>query len=157
MIREERDPAFWRWVAEHAEVAPHTLMGHPVSVLDALVASPQVTPLAAENGGFLFVRLDVGFTHELHTMFRPAGWGREVATALPAATERMFDAGARLLTTQEQDRPRPTNPPKSHGWKAAGDFADVGLLVRLRPWFLTLDAWRASPARRRFACPSQQP
>lgn len=146
MIREERSGDFWRGVVEHPKVA-HVLMGLPLDIGD-LVSHERVIPLASENGGFLFCQLDgLGRVFELHTLFKPEGWGREVSTAAKEAFAEMFAKGARVITTYEVEGW--TAPPLSFGWRTAGEFSPSSL-GNLRTWVLTLDGWEASPARRRF-------
>lgn len=151
MIREERDPGFWQRVAEHPEVAPHVFLGHGPIDLAGIVAHPSIMPLASEHGGFIFCRLDsLGRVWELHTLYTPEGWGREVLGALKAATERMFQAGAQAITTFSVEGWWRSRPPKSFGYVEAGDYAAVPHLgAALSTWVLTKRAWDASPARRR--------
>lgn len=151
MIEECRDPAFWAGVASHPEVAPHVTFGHAVD-FDAIVSNPWVTPLKAEHGGFLFVRLDgQGRVHELHTLFTPEGWGREVLLALKAAVALMFERGAQVIVTYDVEGNWRSKPPKTFRFEAAGDFAPVpDFPHRLRSWVLTSAAWNASPARLRM-------
>ncbi len=150
MIRIERDPDFWRGVAEHPEVAPHVLMGADVGGLLDLISAEHVTPIATEHGGFIFVQLDrIGRMFELHTMFTPEGWGREVAIAARQAFASIFSRGARIITTQEVEGWWRSAPPLSHGWKPVGEFAPAGDLPLLRSWILTADAWRQSPVGRK--------
>lgn len=142
MIREERDPSFWEDIANHPAVE-HIKHGLPFDV-EALVQDPSVTPLAAEHGGFLLFRLDgLGRVFEMHTLFTPEGWGREVNAAGKAMLVRMFQT-ASLITTYEG-----YPPPKSFGWRTAGDFSDSAIGV-VRTWFLTKEAWENSPAGRRI-------
>lgn len=146
MIREERDGSFWRAVVDHPSVE-HVKMGLPFDI-EGLVAHQSVVPLASEHGGFIFCRLDgTGRVFELHTMFTPEGRGREVTGAAREAFARMFFDGARVITTYEVEGW--ASPPLSFGWRPVGDFSpsDFG---NLRTWILTLDAWEASPARRRL-------
>lgn len=151
MIREDRDPAFWTDVYEHPQVKPHVGLGHDLD-LAAILDNPAVTPLRAENGGFIFVRLDgLGRALELHTMFTPAGWGREVALAAKSAFTFVFDRGADLIVTQEVAGNRRSQPPRSFRFEPAGDFRPSVLGVDLRSWVLTRHAWEASPARLRMA------
>lgn len=150
MIRIERDPAFWASVAEHPSVRPHVLYDEPVAGLLDLISAERVTPLAAEHGGFLFIQLDqIGRVFELHTMFTPEGWGREVAAAARQAFALIFAHGARIITTQEVAGWRRSAPPLSHGWKPVGPFGAAGRLPPLRSWLLTADAWAASPVGRK--------
>lgn len=151
MIREERDPTFWRAIYDHPQVHPHVSLGQDID-LPALVAHPSVTPLAAEHGGFLFVRLDgLGRVYELHTMFSPDGWGREVLLALKAACERIFDSGAQLITTYEVEGNWRSKPPKTFRFEACGEFASAEPYQhRFRTWALSRANWVASPARQRM-------
>lgn len=149
MIREERDPAFWRAVYEHPEVKPHVSLGHEVD-LEALVSNPAVLPLRAEHGGFFFVRLDgLGRVYELHTMFTPEGWGREVLQALKEAVSEVFALGAQLIITYDVEGNWRSRPPKTFRFEACGDYAPA-LGASLRTWLLTRAAWDASPARQRM-------
>lgn len=150
MIREERDVAFWEAVAQHEEVRPHLLISEDQGLAE-IVSHPSVKPYAAENGGFLFCRLDgIGRVFELHTMFTPKGWGREVAKAIKEALERVFSEGAQVITTYEVGGWWRSKPPLSHGWKQAGPFLySDSLAADVRSWILTHEAWLASPARER--------
>ncbi|HEY5072068.1 MAG TPA: hypothetical protein VII63_08555 [Caulobacteraceae bacterium] len=150
MVRIERDPAFWANVASHLQVAPHIGVGP--EVVGEFALRPGVTPLAAEHGGFLFSTLDgMGMVRELHTLFTPEGWGREVARAAHEAFALIFAAGAQVIVTHERADWWRSAPPKSHGWAVAGEWAGTAI-GEVRMWVLTLDAWRASPAVRRRAC-----
>jgi hypothetical protein len=154
MIREDRDEAFWRGVYEHPEVKPHVSFGHELDIGD-IIASPAVLPLRAEHGGFLFFRLDgIGRVYELHTLFTPEGWGREVLQALKEAVCEVYARGGQIVTTYDAEGHWRSRPPKTFRFEAAGDFADVtGLPVRLRSWVLTRTAWEGSPAYRSMPCP----
>jgi hypothetical protein len=149
VIREHRDPEFWIGVYEHPAVKPHVGLGGELDVA-AVVSNPLVVPLRADHGGFLFIRLDgLGRVHELHTLFTPEGWGREVASAAKEAFGLMFDRGADLIVTYEVAGNRRSQPPLSFRFQAAGGFApDLG--ASLRTWVLTRSAWEASPAFRRM-------
>ncbi len=150
MVREERNPQFWRAVASHPDVEPHVLFGVPAHVLDDLISDPEVWPLAAEHGGFLLLPKGDGVL-ELHTMFTPEGWGREVAAAFKSTLGLIFPA-TQELRTQEVEGWWRSAPPRSYGWKPTGDFAPSALNVRLRPWVLTPEAWASSPVFRRHSC-----
>lgn len=154
MIREDRDVGFWHGVYEHPAVKPYVSLGHDLD-LAAILGNPWVTPLRAEHGGFLFVRLDgLGRVHELHTLFTPEGWGREVLTALKAAVERMFQNGAQIITTYDVEGYAKSRPPLTFRFASAGDYAPTHLGPRLRSWVLTRNAWEVSPARQRMTpCP----
>ena len=122
-------------------------MGLPVDV-GGMAMHDSITPLASENGGFLFCRLDgLGRVFELHTLFTPEGWGREVSASAKEAFAHMFAAGARVITTFEVEGW--SAPPLSFGWRAVGEFdeTDIG---PVRTWVLTLEAWEGSPAHRRM-------
>jgi hypothetical protein len=159
VIREERDWTFWDAIAQHPEVRPHLLIEDSQS-LSEIVQHPSVKPYASENGGFLFCRLDgLGRVYELHTLYCPNGWGREVAKASKSAFERVFNEGAQLVTTYEVAGNWRSRPPLSHGWKQAGPFQySDGLAADVRSWVLTYEAWCASPARKRHCqLPQQSP
>lgn len=147
-LEEQRDPQFWRGVASDPACLP-ALYGAPVESLDAIVSDPNVTPLATEHGGFLFSRRDeLGRVQELHTLYRPQGWGREVHGALLAALERIF-ADADIVTTYASVGQWRTAPPRSFGFKASSRTF-VSNLGEFRFWFLDRDAWMKSPARLRW-------
>lgn len=150
MIREDRDPEFWQAVVDHPSVKPHVALGRELD-MGAAVANPQVTALRSENGGFLFLRLDgSGRVQELHTMYRPEGWGREVLGALKEAVTEMFARGAQLITTYEVEGYYRSRPPKTFRFEPCGDFAPVpGFSINTRTWALRREAWEASPARGR--------
>jgi len=147
-----RDPAFWDSVAQHPQVAPHVFMGRATSSLAGLVEHPGVLPLASENGGVLFVGIDpLGMVREMHTMYKPEGWGREVALFGRKFIEEAFKVCS-LITTNEQEGHWRSLPPKSHGWVSSGEFREVGLSKRVRLWLLTREAWVASPVGRKMQC-----
>jgi hypothetical protein len=151
VIRVERNPAFWCAVCDHPDVKPHVTLGHDLDLAEVVMAE-SVVPLAADHGGFLFIRLDgLGRVYELHTMFTPQGWGREVATAAKAAFERMFGAGADLIVTHEVAGNRRSQPPLSFRFAPVGEFrSEPALNADLRSWVLTRSAWEGSPARQRM-------
>jgi hypothetical protein len=138
-IRIERDAVFWSAAGAGED-----------GRLVALLERASTYPLAAESGGFIFVSRDeVGFIYELHTLFKAEAWGtRDLALAAREAFHFMFDRGMRLCFTYEVDGNWRSQPPKSHGWKVAGDFTETRVGV-VCPWFLTEAAWRASPVGRR--------
>lgn len=147
MIREERDPEFWVRVAQHPAV--EALLGnHSPEQIASIVASERVIPLAAEHGGFLFLGLDMSArAYELHTLFTPEGWGREVHGAAKEAFNRMFAGScAVIITMQMQDNAR-SQPPRSFGFIGVGDFEPSPFGIS-RTWILTRDAWANSPGGR---------
>lgn len=158
MIRVERSGGFWNAIANHPEVAPLIAINNHVPDMTALVTDPMVLPVASEHGGFLFFQRDrLGFVFELHTMFTPEGWGREVADAARDAFSALFLRGATVVFTLEVETNAKSRPPLSHGWRPAGPFAFApDLAANVRTWVLTQEAWNASPVRRRI-CRSQQP
>jgi hypothetical protein len=152
MICENRNPAFWQAVADHPEVASRILLGGPTFDVAATVADQRVMPLAAEHGGFLVFQLDgLGRLFEVHTLFTPEGWGREVLNAAKESLDIMFNGlHAAMLTTYEVEGNWRSAPPRSFGWQAVGDFTPNPYYPqRMRFWFLTLGAWESSPAHRR--------
>lgn len=146
-IREERDPAFWMGIASHPEV--QSLLGNfSPEHMAALISLPTLTPLAAEHGGFLFVALDgAQRIQELHTLFTPAGWGREVHAAAKMAFNRMFAGDAQVIATYQMEHNPKSQPPRSFGFLPVGDFAPSPF-GSARTWILTRDAWAASPGGR---------
>ena len=157
MIREQRDPAFWAAIANHPQVKPTVVISGEVPDMTQMVLDPKVWPLASEHGGFLFFQRDgLGRIFELHTLYSPEGWGREVAQAAKEAATAVFLRGAEVLFTIEVATNARSRPPLSHGWRPAGRFAfATELAAEVRTWVLTQEAWEASPARRRLFCPSQ--
>lgn len=157
MIREERDVAFWTAVANHPEVKPTMVLSGEVPDMTTMVLDPKVTPWAAEHGGFLvFQRDGLGRIFELHTMFTPEGWGREVAQAAKEGLTALFLRGADLLFTVEVATNARSRPALSFGWRPAGPFAhSPELAADVRTWVLTRDAWDTSPVRRRHQCQRQ--
>lgn len=141
MIRIERDPGFWRWVTDSPEVRAGALLD-PGAVLDQLIADPAVVPVAGANGGYLFLQRDgAARVYELHSLFRPEGWGREVVTAGKAALALMFRRGMDILFTYSVDGAPRSRPPKSLGFAPAGEHV-TGLGRRLQTWALTRADWR---------------
>jgi len=144
LIRLDRDPAFWRWVLADPEVSKGLLGADPEQVIQ-LLAQPHVKPLASENGGYVFIQMDQrGRAFELHSLFRPEGWGRETLLSGKQAARQMFSSGAKLLMTHEVEGQWRTRPPRSFGFAPAGEPEDGR-----RTWVLTQLAWNASPAGRR--------
>ena len=148
MIVSDDDPAFWNRIAHHPEVLPHVGLGHEID-LTAILKNPRTVALRAEHGGFIFVQLDhLGRVFELHTLFEPQGWGREVFCAAREAFDRMFEWGCQVVTTYEVEGNWRSRPPRTFRFQPAGDFAPAHALGRMRTWVLTRAAWEASPARR---------
>jgi hypothetical protein len=151
MVREQRDPAFWQGVAQHADVAPHVFLGRDPIDIGPRIADPRVLPLASENGGYPFVMLDqVGCVWDLHAIYRPEGWGREAHGALKQALRLMFAGRAQVITAYEVQGWWRSRPPKSFGFKRAADYTaapEVGAAFSV--WILTKAAWEASPASQR--------
>lgn len=144
MIRVERDPAFWVDVLSDPSLAHMRGDLEPAAIIPAL---ERAIPLAAEHGGFLFFPADsFGHAFELHTLFKPAGWGREAFSAAREAFDYIFERGD-LVITHETPHPQ-SRPPKTFRFEPCGEFRD-GPHGSYRLWLLTKDAWRASPARRR--------
>lgn len=149
LICEDRDASFWQGVADHPAVKPHIGLGHDLDMA-AAVASPLVTPLRSQNGGFLFLRKSET-EQELHTLYRPEGWGKEVLQALKEAVSEMFARGAALISTQEVEGNWRSKPPKTFRFEPAGDFVPAeGFPINVRTWVLRREAWEASPARQRM-------
>lgn len=124
------------------------LKGAPIDHIDQVVVDRLNCPLAAPHGGFIFCAQPGDGAYDLHTMFTPEGWGREVALAARCAFGFMFEGGGMQVchTLEQQDYYR-SRPPKSHGWVATSDFAE-GSIGSVRSWELTRERWRASPVGR---------
>jgi hypothetical protein len=82
-------------------------------------------------------------TLEMHTLFRPEGWGREVAKAGRVFMQTAFESASIILTHEQEGHWR-SKPPKSHGWVPCANYQDVGLPRRLRLWALTREGWMNS-------------
>ena len=138
-------------MASHPAVAG-ALLGLDPEAVGALAARPDLLPLASEHGGFFFGRTDaMGFSCELHTLFTPEGWGREVLLAALEAFAMVFSLGFALVTTFEVETNAKSRPPLTFGFAIAGDWRETPVGT-LRLWILTREAWMASPARRRHLC-----
>ncbi len=150
MIREERDPAFWEAIAGHPDVAPG-LYGMSPEAIGRVAIRPDITPLASDNGGFLFAKIDaLGFVRDLHVLYRPAGWGAEVTAAAVEALQLIFET-AQVVSVFELAVNRNSRPPRSFGFRLAGDFRRTTFGF-LRAWVLTQAAWEASPVHGRHIC-----
>lgn len=111
----------------------------------AYVRRDDVLPLASEHGGSIFRNVDgVGIVWELHTLFLPDGWGREVVWFARQALEHLFSKGAQVIFTFEEGGLWRSAPPRSHGWKGAADYAPT-VFGDLKSWVLTRNAWENSP------------
>ena len=142
-LTEQRDAGFWRAIASDPVLAG-AIMGLSPEQIAAIAADPRMLPLASENGGFFFGQMDgLGLVAELHTLYRPAGWGREVAMAGREALERVF-ATFHVVVTYEVKGNARSRPPRSFGFVMAGDWQETSAGV-LRCWVLTRAAWDASP------------
>ncbi|MDE2357286.1 MAG: hypothetical protein KGL69_11085 [Alphaproteobacteria bacterium] len=142
-LRIERDPAWWRAIAAHPD-----LHATGPERIGEIVGRPEVLPLAAAHGGYLFVRLDaLGLTAELHSLFTPEGWGREAYEAGIAALGAIWLVGFQSVVTLEMaDNPR-SRPPRSFGFVRCGGDWKASPFGAARQWMLTRAAWEASPAR----------
>jgi hypothetical protein len=148
VIRELRDRRFWIEVASHPAVRPALLGLEPDEVGD-VVQLESVLPLAADHGGFLFARRDaLGAAVELHSLFKPEGWGREAHAAAREAAVHVFARGALAITTFEFRALPRSRPPRSFGFVSLGQCQ--GPIGEAIYWQLTRDAWRASPAFHRM-------
>lgn len=147
-IRIERDPAWWAAIAAHPGLAE--ILGTILpAAIGAVALQPNALPMAAEHGGFIFLRLDaLGFVAELHTLFTPEGWGREALEAGIQAINAVWLCGFQSIVTLEVQANRRSRPPVSFGFTRAGDWRDSPIgAVRL--WTLSREAWAQSPGIRR--------
>jgi len=141
-VRE--DLAFWIDVASHPDVR-HVLDGIDPEHIETALRPPNIA-LRFEHGGFIFAKTDsFGRVYELHTLFKPEGWGKEVFFAARQAFDQMFEF-CDLIITHETRHPQ-SKPPKTFRFVPLGDFemTDHG---EARLWMLTRDAWNTSPARK---------
>jgi hypothetical protein len=150
MLREERDPDWWTAIAAHPGVADG-VYGMTPEAVGKIAERADIVPLASEHGGFLFARLDVlGFARDMHCIYTPEGWGREVTLALVVALETIFQQ-AQIVQVFEMATNPNSRPPRSFGFAIAGEFRRTTLGF-LRLWVLTQTAWESSPAHRRHIC-----
>ena len=147
-----RDAEFWDGVANHPEVAPHIFMGMEPTSLAPILDNPDNLPMRSEHGGLIFTAAgSFGMVRELHTLYTPEGWGREVAMNAKHFMREAFK-DCQIIVTQEQEGNWRSVPPKSHGWKSVGEYCYVGMPVRLKLWMLTKEAFDASPVGRKLQC-----
>lgn len=147
-----RDVEFWDEVATHPEVAPHVFMGLEPCSTAPLVQMVGAIPFASENGGLIFAPMDAhGMIYELHTLYKPEGWGREVAMFAKQCFDKVFST-ASLVVTHEQEGSPHTRPPLSYGWKSCGEYCYTDLPKKLRLWSLTREDFYASPVGRKLRC-----
>lgn len=153
-LRVERDPAFWAGVAADRGVAVGR-MGLTAAEVGALAVGAGVLPLASQNGGYLFARLDaMGAGFELHALYAEAGWGREAHAAGRLALRELFaggalfEGGALMITAFEMPAIARSRPPRSFGFRHLGPAH--GALGPADLWMLSRAAWMASPAFRRM-------
>ena len=145
-----RDAAFWDRIASHPQVAPAVFMGAAPFTLAPVVENEANQPYASQNGGIVFLAKDpAGFVVEMHTLYTPEGWGREVAENARIFMAQAFKRASLVLTFEQEGRP--TRPPLSHGWKPCGPFGGP-TTPRLRLWSLSREAWTVSPVGRKTKC-----
>lgn len=149
-IRIERDPAWWAAVAADPDVLPWLGEVTPAQV-GLWAGSASVMPLAAEHGGFMFVQVAPTIV-EMHSLFTPAGRGREVIRAGVQAIGFVFNQGAAMITTYEVDGNPRSRPPRGAGFVACGDWRDAPSIGRLRPFRLDIEAWKATPFWKGDSC-----
>ena len=147
-----RDVAFWDSLAHHPDVAPHIFMGMEPVTLASLILNEDNLPLRSEHGGVILTAVgSFGMAREMHTLYHPDGWGREVAKNGKLFMREAFKS-CQVILTQEQEGNWRSVPPKSHGWKSVGDYCYVGMPKRLKLWMLTKEAFEASPVGRKLQC-----
>lgn len=134
------DLAFWVDVLSHPQVS-HVLDGHDPESISVILDRPGVITHASKNGGLIFVPSDsLKLAYEMHTMFKPEGWGKEVFHTARKAFDSMFEY-CDLIFTYETDHPQ-SRPPRTFRFAPASEFRNGR-----RIWTLTRNAWLASPAR----------
>lgn len=151
MIREERDTDFWREIAGHPSLAG-VMMGMDPQQVASAAMRVSILPLASDNGGLFLGQMDqLGLTVELHALYRPAGWGREVHKAAIEAAQWVFANGVQVVIAHEIEHLEHSRAPRTFGFVQAGDWRDT-VIGRCRAWVLTKSAWEASKAYRRAIC-----
>lgn len=128
------------------------MLGLDPEQVGALAVSQGVTGFASKHGGFLLANIDgMGRGYDLHALFTPEGWGREVNAGLKYLLLGVFRT-AHYITVSELEQMPSSRPPLSFGFHPCS----IGWLDSphgpMRTWILTLDSWRASPAFRRARC-----
>jgi hypothetical protein len=148
MIRIERDPGFWTRVASDPAVAV-ALGGMAPEAVGAWAQRAEVLPLASEHGGFLLTRLDpLGMVAELHTLFTPEGWGREVVLAGIEAIGAVWTCGFQTIVTLEMRANPRSRPARTFGFQRCGDWK-ASPWGDARQWLVTRESWNASAAAQR--------
>jgi len=148
VIRIERDPAFWSTVAGYPACA-QALMGAKPDGVGMLAQQDDVLPIAAVHGGFLLRRLDpLGMIAELHTLFTPEGWGREVVLAGIAAIGVVWACGFQTIVTLEMRSNPRSRPARTFGFQRCGDWKSTPW-GDARHWLVTRESWNTSPAAHR--------
>jgi hypothetical protein len=144
LLAENRDPEFWRALADHPSCV-HVKGGYDVDIGE-LIANPRNQAFSSQHGGWLALPLDgLSRVFDLHALYLPEGRGRAAFLDLLAVLGQIdFD----LATVFETENPM-SRPPKTVGFRPAGP-ARPSFLGSVRTWVLTRDAWEASPARRRL-------
>jgi hypothetical protein len=148
-LTENKDPEFWREIACHPEVAPYLDMGR--ADIGSIALLPGVIPMATEHGGFLVCPLDASkCVWELHALYTPDGWGREVHRAGFEMMLFLFGRGAHVVIVTEIEHNWRSKPPRSFGYTPCGEFVFSPVLGRrVRTWSLSSLDWLSSPAFRR--------
>jgi hypothetical protein len=150
VIRVERDPAFWSRIAAHPAMAG-ALMGATPEAVGAWAQREEVLPLASAHGGFLLTRLDpLGMVAELHTLFTPEGWGREVVLAGISAIGAVWMCGFQTIVTLEMRANPRSRPARTFGFQRCGEWKATPW-GDARQWLVTRESWNASPASQRRA------
>jgi len=145
-----RDVTWWDHIASHPEVSPHIFMDRDPTSLGVLIDNPANLPLRSEHGGVILIAMDAfGLVREMHTLYSPEGWGREVAMNGKLFMREAF-LTTQVLFTHEQEGNWRSKPPRSHGWKECSEYCYVDLPKRLKLWMLTREAFFASPVGRKL-------
>jgi hypothetical protein len=150
VIRIERDPAWWTRIAADPAVAG-ALMGLAPELVGAFAQRAEVLPLASIHGGFLLSRLDpLGMVCELHTLFTPEGWGREVVVSGIEAIGAVWTCGFQSIVTLEMQANPRSRPARTFGFVRCGDWKTTPW-GEARLWMVTREGWNSSPAAQRRA------
>lgn len=151
LITDKRPAKFWNEIESDPGIATATL-GNAMSLAE-LAAHPSVSTFTGPNGGYLAIDLipPQGRFVEIHSIFRPAGWGREALQIARETCQILFERGVVLITTFQPESEWRSKPPASFGFRPISEFVPIaGFSKNARTFILTKDMWLSSPASKRI-------
>lgn len=154
IIKENRDPAFWREVQTDPIVNFAFSRSGVVIDLAELVQGEYVRPFTGEHGGFIAVEMLPGSWRywDIHAAFTADRERTETYCVGAHMIDTLFKDGAVLLQMTQRTDELSHRPPQTQGW-AKGSGEEI---MRSRPyhaisWLLTREMWYASPVFRRIS------